>query len=204
MRRRTALALMATIVGGAIAAGSGLTAWATWAVSATPATGTVRAERMPVVRNLTVMFTGGKLTFAWDRTTFASGAAVGGYRVYASGGSVPVCSTTALSCGFAPQGKPQGTFVVRAWAGGWVGDDSAPVTYVPGKKTVTGAAGVAAQPPVTGGTPGAPAPQATAEAAATTSPAAAPVAKAPATAPDSSAPVAAGTPATVESAASPQ
>ncbi len=166
MKRRNAIALMATIVGGAIVAGSGLTAWANWAVSATPARGTVRAEQMPAVTNLAVAHAGGKLTFSWSGAKFASGAAVGGYRVESTGGAVvaEICKTTALSCEYTPKGKPSGTFVVRALAGStWVGPASAPVTVVPGTKTGTGEQAAAAQPPVTGDVPGGSAPQATKE-----------------------------------------
>ncbi|WP_436526527.1 hypothetical protein [Actinoplanes sp. HUAS TT8] len=163
MRRRNAIALMATIVGGAIAAGSGLTAWASWAVSATPVKGTVRAERMPPVEKFAVKATGGTLTFSWHAATFASGAPVGGYRVRKSSGDA-VCQALAgeLSCTFTPAAGTGGTFVVLALAGsGWVGPASAPVTYVPGKETGTGKLPAAAKPPVTGGGPGGSAPQAT-------------------------------------------
>jgi hypothetical protein len=168
MRRRNVIALMATIAGGAIAAGSGLTAWATWAVSATPVRGTVRAEWMPAVEKLTVRPEGGKLTFSWHEARFASGTAVGGYRVLATAGGFrgTVCETTAarLSCTYVPAGPGGTTFVVRALAGsGWAGPPSDAVTYVPGKETGSKKTGVAAAPPVTGTAPGGSAPQATPE-----------------------------------------
>ncbi|GAA4592979.1 hypothetical protein BJY16_000814 [Actinoplanes octamycinicus] len=142
MRRRTGAALVAAVAAGAIAAGSGVTAWATWTVSAAPARATVRAERMPVVENLALTVTAGTFRFSWDEARFASGAAVGGYRVLATAGpaETAVCetSTAQLSCAYSPSGRTGGTFVVRALAGsGWVGPASATVSFVPKKDSRT-------------------------------------------------------------------
>src|SRR6185436_17611760 len=116
---------MATIVGGAIVAGSGLTAWATWAVSATPAPGTVRTEQVPPVTGLTMATHGNDLTFAWNEAKFASGAAIGGYEVLVTAGSVQKVAcpvTTHLSCTYPEGKKTGGSFVVRARAGSaWAG-----------------------------------------------------------------------------------
>jgi hypothetical protein len=205
MRRRHAIALMATIVGGAIAAGSGLTAWATWAVSATPVQRMVQAGRMPTVEKLTVRLDGGKLTFSWHRARFASGDAVGGYRVLATAGAFTgtVCETTAseLSCTYSPAEKNATTYVVRALAGsGWVGPASNAVTYVPGKEIGSKKAGVAAAPPVTGVAPGGSAPQATPEPGPASS-SAAPRATAPEKAPETTTETTATAETTAETAA---
>ncbi|GLW29672.1 hypothetical protein [Actinoplanes regularis] len=146
MKRRTAVSLMVTIVGGAIAAGSGLTAWATWAVSATPVQGLTQTGQLPGVENLAVRANGKKLTFSWNEARFASGAAVGGYRVVATAGAFlgTACEATggSLTCVYTPSGRPEGTFVVRALAGSkWIGPASAAVTYAPGNENlVLGAA----------------------------------------------------------------
>ncbi len=163
MKRRTAISLMAIIVGGAIAAGSGLTAWATWAVSTTPAQNFAHAEQLPAVENLAVRANGKKLTFSWAEAKFASGAAVGGYRVVATAGAFlgTACEATAgnLTCVYAPSGRPEGTFVVRALAGSkWIGPASAAVTYAPGNDnlvldTAVGAAEPTSTAPAGGSTP---------------------------------------------------
>ncbi|GIF06310.1 hypothetical protein [Actinoplanes siamensis] len=165
MRRRTAIALVAATVGGAVAAGSRLDAWAGWTVPAAPAQGTVRAGQMPAVRNLAVTPDGADLTFTWDEARFASGAAVGGYLVLSAAG--PVCQTESerLTCSYSGGGAAGGTFVVRARAGaGWMGPVSAAVTYVPEDRKDPG---VATAPAASGPKAGASAPRATPPPAAT-------------------------------------
>ncbi|GIE83777.1 hypothetical protein [Actinoplanes regularis] len=159
MKRRTAVSLMVTIVGGAIAAGSGLTAWATWAVSATPVQGLAQTGQLPGVENLAVRANGKKLTFSWNEARFASGAAVGGYRVVATAGAFlgTACEATggSLTCVYTPSGRPEGTFVVRALAGSkWIGPASAAVTYAPGNENLVLDAAVGAAEPTSTATTG--------------------------------------------------
>jgi hypothetical protein len=139
----------------AIALGSGLTAWATWAVGTTHGSATLRGDALPAVgRPDAVLNSGGVPKISWVGVRFPSGAAVGGYAVVRHVGAAQdeVCRVAAATLTCTDTAAAPGSTVaysVRAVAGDrWAGDPSPksdPLTVAGG----AGPAGLAVEEPVT-------------------------------------------------------
>jgi hypothetical protein len=136
-----AVAIVAAGAMGAIALGSGLSAWATWAVGTTNGSATLRGDALPVVgKPEAVLTSDGVPKVSWGSVTFPSGAAVGGYAVVRHAGSArdEVCrvAATTLSCtDAAAEAGSAVSYTVRAVAGDrWAGEPSqvSEVLAVPG------------------------------------------------------------------------
>jgi hypothetical protein len=153
VRRAVAAGIVGAGVVGALALGSGLTAWATWAVGTTTGSAALQGETLPVVgKPEAVLTSGGVPKISWVGVRFPSGAAVGGYAVARRVGTAQdeVCRVAAatLTCTdtAAVPGSPV-TYTVRAVAGDrWAGVASpkSDQLTVPGA-TAPGPAGPAAK-----------------------------------------------------------
>src|SRR5688572_14675298 len=89
MRRHTAGMILAAGTLGAVAVGSGITAWASWSVELTNGRGSLRAGALPTVSEPDAKVTGGAPRVSWTAVRFASGHPVGGYAVIRRAGGTP-------------------------------------------------------------------------------------------------------------------
>ncbi|WP_433792076.1 hypothetical protein [Actinoplanes sp. CA-252034] len=149
MRRRTAAGIVAAGAVAAVALGSGLTAWAGWAVGTSNGAATLRGETLPSVGKPEAVLNGaGVPRVSWVGVEFPSGAAVGGYAVTRHVGAVRVevcrvAAATSTCTDLTAEPGSSVTYTVRAVAGDrWAGAAS-PKS---GSLTVPGGATAAKRP----------------------------------------------------------
>ncbi|MEU4618912.1 hypothetical protein AB0G04_02875 [Actinoplanes sp. NPDC023801] len=160
MRRRTAALIVAAGTLGAVAVGSGITAWADWSVEMTNGRGSLRAAALPTVAqpraevNAKMKAAGPRVD--WTAVKLASGHSVGGYLVVRHTGDtraeacrVPASKLTCVDSEATPGSSV--TYTVQALAGTrWTGPASpaSEPVRVPGKPSgvteKTSASGTAA------------------------------------------------------------
>ncbi|GAA0416494.1 hypothetical protein Aca07nite_08850 [Actinoplanes capillaceus] len=157
MRRRSAAAIVAAVAVGAIAVGSGLSAWATWTVGTASGQATVQGDSLPGVNKPVAELAGGVVRVSWEAVEFGSGQAVGGYVVFRHDGGdrLAVCRgpATKLTCtdDNAEVGRAV-TYTVAAIAGDhWTGPAS-PISDLVIRPGGPGAASLAAGSPTSAAT----------------------------------------------------
>jgi hypothetical protein len=129
VRRRTAALIVAAGTLGAVAVGSGITAWANWSVELTNGRGSLKAAALPAMDRPEATENGSAPRVAWSAVKFVSGHPVGGYVVIrqsdnaqAEACRVPASTLTCFDVGAKP-GRV--TYTVRAIAGTrWAGPAS--------------------------------------------------------------------------------
>lgn len=144
--------IVAGTVVGAIAVGSGLSAWATWAVGTTEGQATLRGDTLPTVKKPDAALVDGVPEIGWEAVRLGSGQAVGGYVVFRHDGDdrLAVCRgpATKLTCidDEAEVGRAV-TYTVAAIAGDhWTGPAS-PISDLVIRPGGPGAASLAAGSP---------------------------------------------------------
>ncbi|MEV0897701.1 hypothetical protein [Actinoplanes sp. NPDC049802] len=162
MRRRSAAAIVVTGAVAAIAAGSGLSAWAAWTVSAASGQAVLSGGTLPGVKKPDAALVGEVPTVSWEAVKLGTGQAVGGYLVFRNDGNdrSEVCrvAATALTCAddAAEVGRAV-TYTVHATAGNrWVGPPS-PISDLvirPAGRLAPSPAAGAPKPPPSAGSPG--------------------------------------------------
>lgn len=170
MKRRSAALIVAAGAAGVVAAGSGLSAWAAWAVGTASDTVVADGETLPRVPKPDAALTaGGAPRVEWKAVRFSSGTTVGGYTVIrhtTAGVPIEVCKVAATTLTCTDSGVPAGStvaYTVTSVIGQrWMGVTSpvsesvvVPEKTTAGKTPVDDAAG---KPASAGdrGTPGAP------------------------------------------------
>lgn len=143
---------------GAVAMGSGLTAWAAWSVGSATAPASVRADALPPVGTPDAAIRAGAPRVQWTAVRSRSGQAVGGYVVTRHAGAVKTeacrVTTAVLTCSdpSAAAGS-RVTYTVRAIAGTrWAGPPSpaSDPVRVPGRPATSDLAAETPSPANTG------------------------------------------------------
>jgi hypothetical protein len=129
VRRRTAALIVAAGTLGAVAVGSGITAWANWSVELTNGRGSLKAAALPAMDRPEAGEDGSAPRVAWAAVEFASGHPVGGYVVirHSENAQAEACRVPASTLACSDFGAKPGkvTYTVRAIAGTrWAGPAS--------------------------------------------------------------------------------